>query len=130
MIPAEQTISVSGTPRVYETSWDPEFQKELATGSTGIRTARISAPETSGTSVLKIAHSENKGIRRDQIMIRDKVVVGSQQTDLKTVTRQAYIVMSGSAADDRDALAALTMGLLNYLVGEGSPLVEVLAGQH
>lgn len=128
MITEPVHITVSTVERSYLTAWDAAFAKEIADGSTTVRTSKImSGSDVVGKSILKIAHSEVKGIRRDQIMIRDSY---SPTVDVpKGDQDQVYLVMSGRSEGNRERLLAATLGFLAYLNSEASPIDEVLDGQ-
>jgi ethanolamine utilization microcompartment shell protein EutL len=127
--PVQISVSGENTPRSYITAWDPEFALDIATGSVTVRTSKLFGADNAviGKSVLKIAHSEAKGIRRDQVLLRDTY---TEPTAGKTSTQdQVYIVISGPSSGDRERLLNMAMAFAAFLSGTASPIDEALNGQ-
>lgn len=116
-----QSITVNGTERTYDKTWDQEFRKEIAEGNTSVR----KAPLPGGNSILKISHNETKGVERHTIFVRDKILA-EMGTEQEQVT-----VIGTHKADDPASEARLLLlidGIATKLQEEGFAS-DVVAGQ-
>lgn len=125
MLADQQTITVSTVPRTYEKTWDAEFAKEIAEGSTSVRKASL----TDGNSILRVSHSESKGVERHLVSVRDKTQAAGEEDP--TIV-QAHVVLTCPADDPTEAanVVALAQGLLEEITASSNAiLTAVVAGQ-
>lgn len=121
MLNDNQDITVDATARTYTKVWDQEFAKEIADGTTTVR----KAPITNGNSILKISHSETKGVERHLVFVRDKMTIEGVSCQ-----EQAYLVVTCAADDPASKARAVNIALgLGAKVAEANFLPSVLDGQ-
>lgn len=118
------TLTINSVGRNYTTAWDGEFGKDIAAGNTVVKKVAI----TNGNSLLRISHSESKGVERHLFAVRDCINAG-QDTE-QVVSAHVVITFPTDDTSAQTNATSLAMGAISALTATaGALLVKLAAGE-